>query len=228
MKQKLEKIKSFFINNYKWIFLFIFIICLLILIGFVINGDIKALDDKGYYILQKYLISDTITPFVKIFTNFANKYWLVGLSILLIFAINNKNTGIIISINLILSAFTNFIIKQMIQRPRPLDHRIINEKGYSFPSGHSMVSMAFYGFLLYLIYKNMKYKYWKRVLTTILALSILFIGISRVYLGVHYTSDVIGGYLVGISYLIVFIHITHSYNKIENSKDSVKEENNEY
>ena len=90
------------------------------------------------------------------------------------------------------------------QRPRPIEFRIIDENGYSFPSGHSMVSAAFYGFLIYLIYKNIKNKYLKWGLITILSLLIIFIGISRIYLGVHYTSDVLAGFLISISYLIIF------------------------
>ena len=68
-----------------------------------------------------------------------------------------------------------------------------------------MVSAAFYGFLIYLIYKNVKNKYLKWGLITILSLLIFLIGTSRIYLGVHYTSDVLAGFLVAISYLIIFI-----------------------
>ena len=207
MKQKIEKIKVFFIENYKWIFLFILIISLLLLIEDVMDDDIIAFDEKGYYIVEKYLISDTITPFAKCITNFANMYWLIGVSIFLIFFLKNKKTGIYIYLNLLLSSLVNFSLKQIIQRPRPIGHRIINENGYSLPSGHSMVSMAFYGLLIYFIYKNIKNKYIKIVLITLLSILIISIGVSRIYLGVHYTSDVIAGFLVALSYLIIFVHI---------------------
>ena len=97
------------------------------------------------------------------------------------------------------------MLKHIVQRPRPTEHRIIDESGYSFPSGHSMVSAAFYWFLIYLIYKNIKNKYLKCSLITVLSLLIIMIGTSRIYLGVHYTSDVLAGFLVAISYLIIFI-----------------------
>lgn len=206
MKQKLEKIKVFLIDNYKWIILFICIISLIVLIEDVMDNDIMAFDEKGYFIISRYLMSDTMTSIAKCITNLANMYWLIGTSIILLIFLKNKKTGIHIAINLGLSALVNFTIKQIIQRPRPVGHRIIDESGYSLPSGHSMVSMAFYGFLIYLIYKNVKKKYLKTTLIILLTLLIISIGVSRIYLGVHYVSDVLAGFLVAIAYLVIFIH----------------------
>lgn len=70
-----------------------------------------------------------------------------------------------------------------------------------------MVSMAFYGFLIYLIYKNIKNKYIKWFLCTILTMLILLIGISRIYLGVHYASDVFAGFCISMVYIILFIRV---------------------
>lgn len=206
MKQKLEKIKVFLIENYKWIILFICIISLIVLIEDVMDNDIMAFDEKGYFIISRYLMSDTMTSIAKCITNLANMYWLIGTSIILLIFLKNKKTGIHIAINLGLSALVNFTIKQIIQRPRPVGHRIIDESGYSLPSGHSMVSMAFYGFLIYLIYKNVKNKYLKTTLIILLTLLIISIGVSRIYLGVHYVSDVLAGFLVAVAYLVIFIH----------------------
>ena len=105
----------------------------------------------------------------------------------------------------------NQILKRILQRPRPTEFRIIEETGYSFPSGHSMVSMAFYGYLIYLIYKYAKNKYIKWALITLLSILICSIGISRIYLGVHYTSDVLGGFLISVSYLIIYISFVNRF-----------------
>lgn len=218
MKQRLEKIKIFLIENYKWIILFICIVSLLVLIEDVMDKDIMTFDEKGYFIVSKYLISDTMNPIAKCITNFANMYWLIGTSIVLLMVLKNKKTGLYIFINLGLSALVNFTLKQIIQRPRPIGHRIIDESGYSLPSGHSMVSMAFYGFLIYLIYKNVKNKYLKISVITLLSLLIISIGASRIYLGVHYTSDVLAGFLVAIAYLIIYIHAISNV-KIWRKKD---------
>ena len=95
----------------------------------------------------------------------------------------------------------------IIQRPRPEDFRLIEETGYSFPSGHSMASMAFYGLIIYFAFKYVKNKNAKIIICTILSLLVLLIGISRIYLGVHYASDVIAGFVLSIAYLVVYITI---------------------
>ena len=105
----------------------------------------------------------------------------------------------------------NQLLKRILQRPRPTEYRIIEETGYSFPSGHSMISMAFYGYLIYLIYKYAKNKYIKWISIVLLSILICTIGISRIYLGVHYTSDVLGGFLISISYLIIYISAVNKF-----------------
>ena len=199
------KVKEFIEKNVKWISLFI---CLVLVIGIaedVLDNEIYRLDVAGYNFISKYMMSDNITPIVKVVTQFGGATFLIALAVILLVAIKNKKTSFLIWINLASSALLNKILKHIVQRPRPTEHRIIDESGYSFPSGHSMVSAAFYGFLIYLIYKNVKNKYLKWGLIALLSLLIFLIGTSRIYLGVHYTSDVLAGFLVAISYLIIFI-----------------------
>jgi len=107
-----------------------------------------------------------------------------------------------------LIALLNNILKLIVRRARPTGFRLIAETGYSFPSGHSMVSMAFYGYLIYLIYKNVRNKKLRWTLMTCFSLLILIIGLSRIYLGVHYTSDVFAGFLFSLGYLVVYIKLT--------------------
>ena len=111
----------------------------------------------------------------------------------------------------------NQTIKHIVRRPRPNVLRLVEESGYSFPSGHSMISVAFYGLVIYLVYKNVNNKYLKWTLITLLSLLILTIGFSRIYVGVHYFTDVVGGFFLALAYLIVYIYI---YNKkvIKNEK----------
>ena len=205
----LKRIKEVFIKNYKWIICFICLILFLALAEDVFNNEIMNGDVIGYKIISTYLIRDSLTPIFKIITWFGSATCLILLALILFFTIKNKKVGLLISANLIIITILNQALKIIVQRPRPTEYRIINEAGYSFPSGHSMVSMAFYGFLIYLIYKNIKNKYLKISLIVILSLLIVMIGISRIYLGVHYTSDVCAGFLVSLSYLIIYINFAN-------------------
>lgn len=205
----LKRIKEVFIKNYKWIICFICLILFLALAEDVFNNEIMNGDVIGYKIISTYLIRDSLTPIFKIITWFGSATCLILLALILFFTIKNKKVGLLISTNLIIITILNQALKIIVQRPRPTEYRIINEAGYSFPSGHSMVSMAFYGFLIYLIYKNIKNKYLKISLIVILSLLIVMIGISRIYLGVHYTSDVCAGFLVSLSYLIIYINFAN-------------------
>ena len=211
MKIKQQKqIKEFIIKNLKWIILFICLIGFLAIAEDVFNKEIMNGDIIGYNFVSRYLIRDWVTPLMKIITFFGGPVCLIGITIVLLIVIKRKKVGILIGANLIIVTILNQILKFILQRPRPTEYRIIDESGYSFPSGHSMASMAFYGFLIYLIYKNISNKYLKWSLIVILSLLIISIGISRIYLGVHYTSDVLGGFLLSISYLILYTNIVNS------------------
>ena len=195
------------IRNKRWIIISVCMTIFLILAISIIKAESIIIDDIGYNLISKYLISDFMTPIVKIVTQLASPIFLVILTILLMVFIKNNNIRKYICVNLIVSTILNFGIKNIVRRTRPKGFRIIEESGYSFPSGHSMVSMAFYGLLIYLIYKKVDNKYLKNCLIFLLSIIILLIGLSRIYLGVHYTSDVLAGFLLGISYLIVFVSV---------------------
>ena len=199
--------KDKIVKNLKWIILFICLICFLGIAEDVLEDQIFNIDISYYNFLSEHVISDTLTPIIKIITNFGGIVCLVVLAILSFIFIKNKKIGLAIIGNLGISALLNNILKMILQRPRPTGYRLIEETGYSFPSGHSMASMAFYGFFIYLVYKNVKNKYIKWGLIAVLSLLIVLIGLSRVYLGVHYLSDVLGGFLVTISYLIIYVHL---------------------
>ena len=205
------KIKDFIIKNLRWILLFICLIGFFAIAEDVFNKEIMKGDIIGYKIVSTFLISDFATPIAKFITNFGGAIFLVIATITLFIVIRNKKIGISILSNLAIVTVLNQLIKRILQRPRPTEYRIIEETGYSFPSGHSMVSMAFYGYFIYLIYKYVKNKYVKWISIILLSLLICLIGISRIYLGVHYTSDVLGGFLISISYLIIYISAANKF-----------------
>lgn len=206
-----EKTKEFMKKNLKWFVLFIALIGFLALAEDVFNKEIMNGDIIGYKIISTFLISDFATPIAKFITNFGGAIFLITLTVILFILIKNKKIGLSIFSNLLIITVLNQLLKRILQRPRPTEFRIIEETGYSFPSGHSMVSMAFYGYLIYLIYKYVKNKYVKWILIVLLSILIYSIGVSRIYLGVHYTSDVLGGFLVSISYLVLFISTVNKF-----------------
>jgi len=99
------------------------------------------------------------------------------------------------------SAATTFILKNIFYRPRPME-ALYMETGSSFPSGHATAAMALYGFLLYTIWKHDKH-YLKNSFIIFLSALIILIGASRLYLEVHYLSDVLAGYAVGFIWLLI-------------------------
>ena len=217
-----EKTKEFIVKNFKWIILFICLIGFLSLAEDVFHKEIMNGDIIGYKIVSTFLISDFATPIAKFITNFGGAIFLIVLTITLILLIKNKKIGFSIFLNLASVTILNQLLKRILQRPRPTEFRIVEESGYSFPSGHSMVSMAFYGYLIYLIYKYVENKYIKWISIIMLSILICSIGVSRIYLGVHYTSDVLGGFLISFAYLIIYIELVNKF-VLEKNKDDRKE-----
>jgi membrane-associated phospholipid phosphatase len=114
-----------------------------------------------------------------------------------------------------LPAFINVLIKNYIQRPRPTVDlvdvfSILNS--YSFPSGHVMFYVGFFGFLGFLAFTLMKHSWWRTILLTIIGVFILLVGVSRIYLGQHWASDVLGAYLLGSLILVAIIQF-HRWGK---------------
>ncbi len=99
------------------------------------------------------------------------------------------------------AALFNLLLKGVFQRERPNLYRLAEETGFSFPSGHSMAAFALYGVLAYLLWRHIASKKGRLALIALAALLVLSIGLSRIYLGVHYPSDVLAGYLASMVWL---------------------------
>ena len=128
----------------KWLVLFICVVSFLAIAENVWNQEIMMADIIGYKIISTILISDFMTPIAKVITNFGGAIFLISIAIILLLIIKNKKIGLSICLNLVIATALNILLKNILQRPRPTEFRLINESGYSFPSGHSMISMAFY------------------------------------------------------------------------------------
>lgn len=206
-------------KNWKYIFMFISMVLFLAIVEDVFENEIMKIDVFAYNLFVNTLRSDILTPFMIFITNLGSPVVLIGICIITLIILKNKKIGVSISFNLLLVSLLNILLKNIVQRPRPTDYRLIEEAGYSFPSGHSMISMAFYGFIIFLIFRYVKNKKMKYFLGILLSFIIVLIGISRIYLGVHYASDVVAGFLISISYLFVFTTVIFKINNYVKCKE---------
>ena len=102
------------------------------------------------------------------------------------------------------------LIKDYICRPRPDGSGL---SGFSFPSGHSTVSMCFYGIIIYLVYTYVRNDFWRNFLIALFGLWIFMVGVSRLWLGAHFPTDVLAGMFLGFMLVNVFIIIDKSLNR---------------
>lgn len=183
---------------------------LLILFAGLVYGlmanDINYMDNIiGQWMLK--FRSDFNTIIMKALSFFASSMFLplalIASFFYLMFKIKIKIPGLILIANMTGASLIKIGVKSIFKRPRP-EFALFIEKEYSFPSGHALIGFAFYGLLAYYIYKYYNGS-WKKVMTTFLILFPLMIGMSRIYLGVHYASDVFAGFILGAFWLILCI-----------------------
>ncbi|MCK6462306.1 MAG: phosphatase PAP2 family protein [Candidatus Pacebacteria bacterium] len=156
-----------------------------------------------------------LTSFFKTVTYLGE--WSIVLAVAIIVALvlitkGKKVYALTLALITFLSIGSVFILKYAIQRPRPIDG-IIDETSFSFPSLHAVLSVAFYGLIIYFLwerFKSPRFRFFKILFGLVL---VLFIGFSRVYLGVHYLSDVLGGYLLGLFWLTAGIYASFKSGK---------------
>lgn len=184
------------------------LVCLACLTGFVLIGlnlNAMAAADSAVYAAISGLISPGMTTLALVCTNLAGPITLLVLTLLAVLFIPRKEYRIPLLLNLSIEVLLNLELKNLFGRPRPMETlRLAVETTASFPSGHAMAAACFYGFFIYLVWKICKGQALRNLLSGLLALVILAVSASRIYLGVHYFSDVVGGLCVSVGYLIVF------------------------
>lgn len=170
----------------------------------VLTDNISWFDDTIYNIIFgiRNNFFDFFFKAITILGNTTTIIIVVGL--LLIFVVKEEYFHML-AISVVSTVATNQLLKHIFMRPRPDHLRLIKQGGYSYPSGHAMISIAIYGFLIYYIYKKVTNKKLKIFLISLLSLLIILIGLSRIYVGVHYPSDVLGGYILSVLILILVV-----------------------
>ena len=211
-----EKIKTKIKNNRYIIYISIpFLLIILLITSKVIVGRELYIDKLAYQFFIEKLRNDKLTTFMKLATKLSNPEIMIVIAIISIIIcikfIKNKKLSLGIILNLAGITIINQILKFIFRRERPIGYRLIEMSGYSFPSGHAMVSLAFYGLLIYITKRLVKNKYLKILLIILNIAIIILIGVSRIYLGVHYLSDVLTGYSISIIYLLITTKLLNKY-----------------
>jgi undecaprenyl-diphosphatase len=167
-------------------------------------------DDLFFSFFKKYN-SDVADELMLFFTFFGTHKFLIPANLILIayflFIKKNKWYSIKVPVIALSSLGLMFGLKHLFGRPRPDLPLIFKADGLSFPSGHALFSVTFYGLIIYLIYKTVLNKTLKWILIIFLLLLVIIIGFTRVYLRVHYASDVVAGFCVGFMWLVFTLAI---------------------
>lgn len=208
----MEKIK----DNLKWIIFGICVIAFIIILCAVIRFKVLPLDSWVINLIVNNIRRPWLTAFFKVFTFFGEAKLLISFGLIgaLIgfFILKDRKRSFCYISNLIIIGGTNWVIKHIVQRPRPeTNFRLVEENGFSFPSGHAMVSTAFYGMIIYYAWNHIENKTLRNLVCIGLTVLIIMIDFSRVYLGVHYLSDVLAGSLISIAYLIVAVEFAKMF-----------------
>lgn len=173
---------------------------------FVITRDLLVFDT----VVREYvynLRSEGLTVFFRTLTYIGNKQTIALICILFLLLPSRRlSWGVPMSAAALGAAGIQHALKISFHRARPdLALHLIDQGGYSFPSGHSFSVLIFYGMILFLCRHYMKNRSTANILTILLSFLIVLIGFSRIYLGVHYPTDVLGGWSAGLCVLMVMI-----------------------
>lgn len=167
--------------------------------------------DFAVFDFMKPLISELRTDTMEFFTFLGTHTFLIPMNFLLIgyflFIKRHRWYSITVPVVSLGGVSLMFILKNLFGRPRPEDPLLRTVSGLSFPSGHALISVAFYGLLIYLVWHNISNKIVRWILILMLLVLILIIGLSRIYLRVHYASDVLAGFAMGIIWLVLSIWV---------------------
>ena len=195
----------------------LFIVSLFI---FVINSILVVTNcyqplDELIFMLMENLRGNTLTEIVKVLTTLGDVNVILMLNALLVIFIfyKKKFKLLVIPIASTISGLVNTGFKYLFSRPRPEGIALIAQGGFSYPSGHSAISVLFYGAIMYLLMKSIiKHK---GIYIALLSIIAVLVPLTRVYLGVHYLSDVIGGLSLGFTLLSLILMIYDKATKIK-------------
>lgn len=166
----------------------------------LIYDELNVFDSTVTNLIDRFA-SPALTRIMKVITDIGSAPVLIIVALLAFYILYRKHRHYWDSAMVALSLGGGFLLNEILKfafhRARPNIARLVEAGGYSFPSGHAMISATFYGFIAYLFWINMKRFKLRYVIVVSTLILIVLIGISRIYLGVHYPSDVVAAYAAG-------------------------------
>ena len=197
-------------NNINYLLIIVIVVLLFKVIEIFFFQEIQIFDNRIINLFQQHILNDNLTDVMKYITLFGDKVCLTIIILSLILLLKNKKYSLYMLINVLWAVLINKVVKYSFKRARPFE-KLIAETGYSFPSGHAMCSIAFYGLFIYFIIKTKMKNVYKYLFSFCFSLLVIIIGISRIYLNVHYFSDVVGGFILGVLSLTFIINMIEDY-----------------
>ena len=192
------------LRKWKIFFTGMLLVCFAALAFLVETGRTAGFDHRVDFFIYS-LRNPAANGFYARYTLVASPAGIIGLILVLILIPKTrKNVGLPLGFTCLTVFLWYRLLKLAFARPRPdVALRLVTEHGYSFPSGPSMNGLVCYGMLLWLILRLVQGKKLRFALSVIFTAGILLIGFSRVYLGVHYITDVMGGFLMGLAMILI-------------------------
>ena len=175
-------------DNVHTIVMVIAIIVFVWLLQEVLEGEAIRLDTLAYQVIVLHMRRPWLTPIMQSVSELALPV-------------------VLVVVNLVCVVILNTLLKAIIHRPRPDGFRLIAETGYSFPSGHSMIAMAFYGLLAWMVWHYERDRLVRYLCVIGFGVVVVAVGFSRIYLGVHYFTDVLAGFAVSLAWLCLYVRL---------------------
>lgn len=206
----------------EYYYIFILLILFILLTFYVISGKSIDIDKPFFEQIIKYK-NTTITNILYFITNLASFFGIILIAILisLIFIKEKRISDFkYVILNIITGVLTMQGLKSIIRRNRP-PWKWIKQGGFSYPSGHTISAMLLYGTIILLVSKNYNGKA-KKLIISLCVIMIFLTGISRIYFGVHYLTDVLGSLLLGIIILLITNIIIDKEYKLDDKNRTEK------
>jgi membrane-associated phospholipid phosphatase len=231
VKKIFSEIKLFSLEIF--VLLGVFIIALLafiVIAKMMAEGKMENFDNRALDFISGY-VSNINTDVMQGFTFLGTHTFLIPANLLLtawfLFIKKRHWYSIKIPAVALSSLLLMFFLKLTFRRNRPLTPLLQAAKGFSFPSGHALMSVTFYGLLILIAWQNIRQTWLKWLLSVFLVFLVIVIGISRIYLRVHYASDVLAGFSVGLVWLLLSLWVLskiekYSKRKLRSSNDPVE------